>query len=554
VNNPAFLHEPIEERCIAQLDQFYQRYPHLIYWYDFKAIAGGYAVRVPKLILHPETLKEFTPNQQPFVRELVEPISAFVKACLTGGYLTRSQMYKYGNLFKEPTSPEAFQKEFGPLLEKLQDPNTVEGIMKTREKLAVRPWMYSNLLSDLADAPYITNLPLAFGFSLALDPREERFFRLLAPVLEQEQEGLGFSLQPSIWVSEIRCLELARISLSDLWEIKNCSEAENFLRLVRRFRIEGQVRGEEPITLEKLREAALKYQEALAPFITPVDQRPFAKVEVLNLVNPKGIRDLELASKLRIYSSKTAPIPPNYSLPKLLFPGIMPMQLVPRQVKTVSSQLSKADQELLQKSQQRAIIQKLEEVLAYSEPANKWVQVYFDRVRFPSGLEGRYNIVVENQGQPGVVILPLKMVGNEVRIGLICQYRYPVQQWEWEIPRGGAQPGLSPEESGLKELQEETEHTSDQELVRLNPNQATTLWHNTGITNMAIYYFAALNVRPLKEKDEQPEMEETEAIAGTSFFDVQTVWKMFEQGEIRDTFTILAVHLAEQKGLFKKQQ
>jgi len=64
----------------------------------------------------------------------------------------------------------------------------------------------------------------------------------------------------------------------------------------------------------------------------------------------------------------------------------------------------------------------IEERLVYSDVKNKWVKLYFDRVRFPNGKDGYYNKIVESEGKEGVVILPIA----QGHIGLVRQFRYPI--------------------------------------------------------------------------------------------------------------------------------
>jgi ADP-ribose pyrophosphatase YjhB (NUDIX family) len=101
----------------------------------------------------------------------------------------------------------------------------------------------------------------------------------------------------------------------------------------------------------------------------------------------------------------------------------------------------------------------LEPITAYAEPANKWIALRFDRVRFPSGAVGRHNVVVEfgaRAGRPGVCILPIT---PDRHILFLKQYRYPVREWSWEIPRGGPELGRSPLQQAIAELEEETGYT-----------------------------------------------------------------------------------------------
>lgn len=112
----------------------------------------------------------------------------------------------------------------------------------------------------------------------------------------------------------------------------------------------------------------------------------------------------------------------------------------------------------------------LEPITAYSEPSNKWIALRFDRVRFPSGAVGRHNVVVEfgaRAGRPGVCILPIT---PDRHILFLKQYRYPVREWSWEIPRGGPELGRSPLQQAIAELEEETGYT-----VQYRSGEAVTL-------------------------------------------------------------------------------
>lgn len=81
---------------------------------------------------------------------------------------------------------------------------------------------------------------------------------------------------------------------------------------------------------------------------------------------------------------------------------------------------------------------------------NAWIRVREDQVIQPDGNPSIYG-VVEFHGCVGV--LPIDADGN---VHLVGQFRYPLQQYSWEIPEGGCHPGESPLEAAARELQEET--------------------------------------------------------------------------------------------------
>jgi 8-oxo-dGTP pyrophosphatase MutT (NUDIX family) len=80
---------------------------------------------------------------------------------------------------------------------------------------------------------------------------------------------------------------------------------------------------------------------------------------------------------------------------------------------------------------------------------NAWIRVREDQVIRPDGAPGIYG-VVEFHGCVGV--LPIDADGN---VHLVGQYRYPLQQYSWEIPEGGCHPGEAPLAAAQRELREE---------------------------------------------------------------------------------------------------
>ena len=65
-------------------------------------------------------------------------------------------------------------------------------------------------------------------------------------------------------------------------------------------------------------------------------------------------------------------------------------------------------------------------------------------------VNGRIREVVRHRGS--VSILPV----DRDRVFLIRQYRYPLDDYIWEIPAGTLEEGESPEECAARELEEET--------------------------------------------------------------------------------------------------
>ena len=82
---------------------------------------------------------------------------------------------------------------------------------------------------------------------------------------------------------------------------------------------------------------------------------------------------------------------------------------------------------------------------------NPWISVREDQVLNPSGGRGIYGVVTMKNRALGIV--PLDDEGNTWLVG---QYRYPLNEYSWEIPMGGGPVALDVLESAQRELREET--------------------------------------------------------------------------------------------------
>ena len=81
---------------------------------------------------------------------------------------------------------------------------------------------------------------------------------------------------------------------------------------------------------------------------------------------------------------------------------------------------------------------------------NAWIRVREDQVIRPDGEPGIYG-VIEIRPSVGVVA-----IDNSERVILVGQWRYSVNRYSWEVPRGGSHPGESDMlEVAKRELAEE---------------------------------------------------------------------------------------------------
>jgi 8-oxo-dGTP pyrophosphatase MutT (NUDIX family) len=97
--------------------------------------------------------------------------------------------------------------------------------------------------------------------------------------------------------------------------------------------------------------------------------------------------------------------------------------------------------------------------------------VLHDEVDRPDGSPGIYGVVHFENLAVGVIA-----VDEDGRILLVGQHRYPLDEYSWEIPEGGAAPGLPPVEGARRELREETGFGADhwRQLCRLSVSNSVT--------------------------------------------------------------------------------
>ncbi len=92
--------------------------------------------------------------------------------------------------------------------------------------------------------------------------------------------------------------------------------------------------------------------------------------------------------------------------------------------------------------------QKLSTTVPYS---NAWIEVQHHEVINPSGGKGIYGQV--NFKNIAVGVVPLDDNGNTYLVG---QYRFPLEEYSWEIPEGGCPFGEDILAAAQRELLEET--------------------------------------------------------------------------------------------------
>ena len=127
---------------------------------------------------------------------------------------------------------------------------------------------------------------------------------------------------------------------------------------------------------------------------------------------------------------------------------------------------------------------------------NPWISVREDRVLNPSGGTGIYGVVTMKNKAIGIV--PVDAEGNTWLVG---QYRYPLNEYSWEIPMGGGPVELDVLESAQRELREETG------LLAARWTRIARLHTSNSVTDEEGFVFLAEDLTP-----GETEPEETEAL------------------------------------------
>lgn len=102
---------------------------------------------------------------------------------------------------------------------------------------------------------------------------------------------------------------------------------------------------------------------------------------------------------------------------------------------------------------------------------NPWIRVEEDAVINPSGGQGIYGRVHFKNVAVGVI--PIDEDGNTWLVG---QYRYPLDEYSWEIPEGGCPIGENECEAAQRELKEETGLKAKywQEFLRIHTSNSVS--------------------------------------------------------------------------------
>jgi 8-oxo-dGTP pyrophosphatase MutT (NUDIX family) len=154
---------------------------------------------------------------------------------------------------------------------------------------------------------------------------------------------------------------------------------------------------------------------------------------------------------------------------------------------------------------------------------NAWIGVREDSVIRPDGEQGIYGVVHFKNIAIGILAV------EDEHIYLVGQYRYPLEQYSWEIPEGGCAEGEDPLGAARRELEEET-------------GLRAASWEKMGEAHLsnsvsderAIWFLAT----GLTKGEQNPEGTEQLQVRRIAF---HQALEMALQGEITDALSLLAI-------------
>ena len=153
-----------------------------------------------------------------------------------------------------------------------------------------------------------------------------------------------------------------------------------------------------------------------------------------------------------------------------------------------------------------------------------WIGLTKHDILNPNGNPGTYSVV--HFKNLAIGILPLD---NEMNTWIVGQYRYPIDQYSWEIPEGGGKRDVPPLDSAKRELLEETGITA---------NKWTKI-QEMYLSNSASDEFCILYVaQDLSFGEAQPEDDEQLEVRKIHF---DELYRMVCDGEITDSLTVSIV-------------
>lgn len=175
---------------------------------------------------------------------------------------------------------------------------------------------------------------------------------------------------------------------------------------------------------------------------------------------------------------------------------------------------------------------KLNDTVVYENP---WIRVHHQDVLNPNGNPGIYGKVHFKNLAIGIIALD-----DDYNTWIVGQFRYPLNQYSWEIPEGGGLLGVDPIDSAKRELMEECGLKATEWTQILDMHLSNSVSDEYGVIYVA---------KGLSQFDSEPEDTEQLVVKKVPF---DTLFQMVMNGEITDSLTVAGVlkaHILKSQGL-----
>lgn len=158
--------------------------------------------------------------------------------------------------------------------------------------------------------------------------------------------------------------------------------------------------------------------------------------------------------------------------------------------------------------------------------SGKIFSVHVDQIEYDSGVKSVREIAQHPGGAAVVAVFP------DDTILMVKQYRYPIEDFLWELPAGKLDPGEEPIKTAMRELKEETGYKADSLKLLLR-------MHSTpGFCTEILFIYEAVG---LVDHQHDQALEEGEQYLSVHRLPLAKVVEMIEQGNITDAKTICGV-------------
>ena len=161
-----------------------------------------------------------------------------------------------------------------------------------------------------------------------------------------------------------------------------------------------------------------------------------------------------------------------------------------------------------------------------SEPVyeSAWIEVVKHDVLSPAGNPAIYSVVKFKNLAIGVLALD-----ENNNTWLVGQWRYPINEYAWEIPEGGGHLDTDPLESAKRELKEETGIVAKEfkEIMRLHLSNSAT-------NELAIVFVAKNLVFEVGEPEESE-------ILQIKKLHITEAYNLVMEGKITDAISVAAI-------------